>query len=376
MPVPNVEVRFSFTRAANSSAQRLAAGPAAVAADAGIDAMGFLTLGIESSCDDTAVALLDGQRNIRSSLISSQIEKHSLFGGVVPEYASRMHLEAILPLIERVLDDGGVSDPVKEVDLVAVTAGPGLMGSLLVGVMTAKGLAQAWGKPLLGVNHLEGHVFANLVGHPDLEPPFIAMIVSGGHTEIVLVEELGRYRTLGGTRDDAAGEAYDKVAKLLGLPYPGGPVIDRLAASGNPLAFPFPEPLKNSGKVEFSFSGLKTAVLWQVEKLRQDNQELPINDICASFQRAVVASLICKLDLAVALTGIRKVAISGGVGANSALRKAVTENPDWKGYAPAPFYCTDNGVMIAAAAYSGWVRGRRSALDLAPSPSWKITDGV
>lgn len=338
--------------------------------------MGFLTLAIESSCDDTAVAVLEDERTVRSSVIWSQIERHAPFGGVVPEYASRMHLEAMLPMIDGALKEGGVSDPAAEIDLVAVTAGPGLMGSILVGVMTAKGLAQTWGKPVLPVNHLEGHIFANKVAHPDLEPPFIGMIVSGGHTEIILVRGPGNYRILGGTRDDAAGEAYDKVAKLLGLPYPGGPVIDELAQSGDPAAFRFPEPLRNSKKVEFSFSGLKTAVLWQVEKLRQERRDLPLEDLCASFQRAVVSSLVAKLNLAAAQTGVRKVAVSGGVGANSALRKAVTESSRWKGYVPPPFYCTDNAVMIAAAAYSGWMRGRRSSLDFAPSPSWKITDGV
>ncbi|WP_143340820.1 tRNA (adenosine(37)-N6)-threonylcarbamoyltransferase complex transferase subunit TsaD [Dethiosulfovibrio salsuginis] len=337
---------------------------------------GFLTLALESSCDDTAVAILEGQRTIRSSVISSQIDSHSPFGGVVPEFASRMHLEAVLPLLDRALLEAGISDPKRDIDLLAVTSGPGLMGSLLVGVMAMKGLAQGWGKPILGVNHLEGHIFANVVNHPDLDPPFLAMIVSGGHTEVVLVKELGDYRVIGETRDDAAGEAYDKVAKLLGLGYPGGPIIDKLALTGNERAFDFPVPLRSSEKVEFSFSGLKTSVLSQVEKLRKNGQPLPLEDLCASFQRAVAQSLVSKLHIAVSLTGVRKVAVSGGVGANSYLRKKLLTQTAWKAYLPDPFYCTDNGVMIAGAAYHGWNRGRRSDLELSPSPSWRITDGV
>ncbi|PIE54224.1 MAG: tRNA (adenosine(37)-N6)-threonylcarbamoyltransferase complex transferase subunit TsaD [Dethiosulfovibrio peptidovorans] len=338
--------------------------------------MSFVTLAIESSCDDTAVAILEGQRVIRASVLSSQVECHADFGGVVPEYASRMHLEAFLPLIHRALKDGGIVDPSKEIDLVAVTAGPGLMGSLLVGCMGAKGLAQAWKTPLLGVNHLEGHIFANVVNHPDLETPFLSLLVSGGHTEIVLVEDLGRYELLGETRDDAAGEAYDKVAQLLGLSYPGGPVIDQLARSGNPKAFEFPVPLGRSDSVEFSFSGLKTAVLWQVDRLRSQGVSLPLEDICASFQLAVVRSLMGKLELASKLTGVRSVTLSGGVAANSALREVLQTKKGWKTFVPDLFYCTDNAVMIAAAAYHGWHRGRRSGLELAPAPSWSIIDGV
>lgn len=229
----------------------------------------FLTLGIESSCDDTAVSILDGQRDVKADLISSQIKDHAPFGGVVPEFASRKHLEAILPLVDRALENAGVSDPAQELSLIGVTAGPGLMGSLLVGVMTAKALAQTWHLPILGVNHLEGHLFANVVASPDLEPPFICLIVSGGHTEIILAEDFGNYSLLGATRDDAAGEAYDKVAKLLGLGYPGGPIIDSLAHKGNSEAFSFPVPLRSSDEIAFSFSGLKTAVLWAVKDLKE-----------------------------------------------------------------------------------------------------------
>ncbi|MBR1672177.1 MAG: tRNA (adenosine(37)-N6)-threonylcarbamoyltransferase complex transferase subunit TsaD, partial [Fretibacterium sp.] len=278
-----------------------------------------LTLGIETSCDDTGVALLEGERTILSELLSSQIRDHARFGGVVPEFAARRHLESLLPLVDAALREGGVQG--RDLDLIAVTYGPGLMGSLIVGVMAARALSQAWGVPLVGVNHLEGHLFAPLVDAEDLEPPFLSLIVSGGHTEIVRVDALGRYRLLGQTRDDAAGEAYDKAARVLGLPYPGGPEIDRLAREGNPRAFDFPVPLKHTNEVEFSFSGLKTALLWQVRRLEEGGAgPLPLNDLCASFQRAVTEALVAKVALAVRLTGVRRVAASGGVAANSALR--------------------------------------------------------
>ena len=238
----------------------------------------FLTLGIESSCDDTALAVLEG-REVLADVISSQIDSHSVYGGVVPELASRMHQEAILPLLKDVLAKAGVEDPAKELNLIAVTAGPGLMGSLLVGVMMAKALAQAWNGPLIGVNHLEGHIFANCAASKDLCPPFISLIVSGGHTEVVLVREFGDYELLGSTRDDAAGDAYDKAATALGLGYPGGPVIDRLAADGNPYAYALPTPLSATNEIEFSFSGLKTAVMMLIEKERSSEKVLPFRDI-------------------------------------------------------------------------------------------------
>jgi N6-L-threonylcarbamoyladenine synthase len=332
----------------------------------------FLTLGMESSCDDTAVAVLRGQRNVESELLSSQLEDHAPFGGVIPEFAARRHLEAFLPLTEEALRRAGVLEPRRQIGLIAVTAGPGLMGSLLVGVMAAKALSLAWNVPLLGVNHLEGHIFANVVSHPELSPPFLCMIVSGGHTEIVLVESFGRYAFLGGTRDDAAGEAYDKVAKVLGLPYPGGPAVDRLASSGDPLAFDFPVPLKGSGGVVFSFSGLKTAVITRIKKIRKEGDHLPVEDLCASFQRAVVQSLLAKLRLAVGMTGVRTVSLSGGVAANSALRRELTSQKGWKVYLPPPGRCTDNAPMIAAAGYAAFQRGEKSSLSLAPDPSWEI----
>jgi N6-L-threonylcarbamoyladenine synthase len=332
----------------------------------------FLTLGIESSCDDTALCVLSGQREVLASALSSQIDIHASFGGVVPEVASREHQAAILPLLEHVLEKAGVRNPPRDLGLVAVTSGPGLMGSLLVGTMTAKALSQAWELPLVGVNHLEGHLFANIVAHEDLEPPFLCLIVSGGHSEVILVRSLGDYVLLGETRDDAVGECYDKVAKLLGLPYPGGPVIDRLAASGDPHSFAFPRPMADTDRVEFSFSGLKTAVLWAVKRLEARKEELSVEDLCASFQRAAVDVLMKKVELAVKQTGVRKVALSGGVAANSYLRERMENSESWTSFIPPRSLCTDNAVMIAAAGYNNWRRSIRSPLSLVPDPSWML----
>ena len=328
----------------------------------------FLTLGIESSCDDTSVAVLEGPRTILSWNISSQTERHAAFGGVVPEYASRMHLEAILPLTREALAEAGISDPAKELSLIAVTRGPGLMGSLLVGVMTAKAFAQAWNVPIVGVNHLEGHIFANVVDHEELKFPFLCMVVSGGHTEIVLARASGDYQMLGATQDDAAGEAFDKVAKVLGLPYPGGPVIDRLAKQGSASAFHFPAVLPNIEGLNFSFSGLKTAAINQINHLRQKG-DVPVEDFCASFQAAVVRNLITRLEQAVEQTGVRNVAISGGVAANSAFRDAVASHPGWNAFLPSKMFCTDNAVMVAAAGYAAFMRGERSDISMGPDPA-------
>ena len=336
----------------------------------------FLTLGIETSCDDTGVALLQGERHILAELLSSQIRDHARFGGVVPEFAARKHLENLLPLVEAALREGGVSG--RDLDLIAVTCGPGLMGSLIVGVQAARALSQAWEVPVLGVNHLEGHLFAPMVDSEDLKPPFLSLIVSGGHTEIVRVDALGSYALLGQTRDDAAGEAYDKAARILGLPYPGGPEIDRLAQDGDPDAFAFPVPLQHTKQVEFSFSGLKTALLWQVRRLEalgSEGGELPLANLCASFQSAVTRALIAKVALAVRTTGIRSVTASGGVATNSALRRALTQGVEarrWRAWLPRPSRCTDNAVMIAMAGKNGWDRGLRSPEDLSPDPSLEI----
>ena len=335
----------------------------------------LITLGIETSCDDTALAILRGKDVVLSSVISSQIESHTVYGGVVPELASRMHQEAIMPLLKKILIDSKITDPSKEIDLVAVTAGPGLMGSLLVGVMTAKALSQAWKIPIIGVNHLEGHIFANVAANKDLSPPFISAIVSGGHTEIVYVKNFGDYELLGSTRDDAAGEAYDKISKMLGLGYPGGPVIDRLASKGDPSGFVLPTPLSSSGKVEFSFSGLKTAAANIIRSSEKSGISLKKEDLCASFQKAVIESLVCKIKLAMNITGIKKLTLSGGVAANSGLRgrlKEMSSEEKWELFLPPLQMCTDNAVMIASAGYDSYLRGNRSDLSLSPDPSWEI----
>lgn len=324
----------------------------------------MLTLGIETSCDDTGVAIICNEREVLCEFLSSQIKDHSRFGGVIPEFAARKHLENLLPLVDAALSECEISG--HDLNLIAVTRGPGLMGSLIVGVMTARALSQAWNVPLTGVNHLEGHLFAPLVDAEDLEPPFLSLIVSGGHTEIICVHDFGKYELLGQTRDDAAGEAYDKAARILGLKYPGGPEIERLAKTGDPHAFNFPVPLKNTDKIEFSFSGLKTALLWQVKKFEPD--KIPVNDLCASFQRAVTDSLTAKVNLAVKLTGIRKVSASGGVSANSALREALKSEKRFRAWLPSKGRCTDNAVMIAMAGANSWKRGVRMN-DVMPDPS-------
>jgi N6-L-threonylcarbamoyladenine synthase len=350
----------------------------------------MITLGIETSCDDTCVAIVRGEREVLSEYVSSQTKEHQRFGGVVPEFAARMHQEAILPLIKLAMDEARTKTSQSEgTSLIAVTRGPGLMGSLIVGVLTARALGSAWDVPVIGVNHIEGHVYANFVADESLEPPFICLVVSGGHTEILLVRGWGDFTVLGGTRDDAAGEAFDKAAKLLGLPYPGGAVIDGLSVKGDPRAFSFPVPLKNTNEIEFSFSGLKTALLWKLKQIPSDNLTLAdgnhsvsansnsnstwnLNDICASFQAAIVESIMTKLELAVRKTGVKKVAISGGVAANSALRAAVlSKKGKWDVFIPPIAYCTDNAVMIAVAGAAAWKRGVRTDV-IAPDPSLAI----
>mgnify|MGYP002622329743 CR=1 FL=1 len=333
----------------------------------------FYTLGIETSCDDTGVAVLNNDNEVLCEFLSSQIKDHSKFGGVIPEFAARKHLENLLPLVDAALKECNLKG--NELNLIAVTCGPGLMGSLIVGVQTAKALSQVWRVPLIGVNHIEGHLFAPLVEAKNLEPPFLSLIVSGGHTEIIEVKNFGDYKLLGETRDDAAGEAYDKAAKILGLNYPGGPEIDRLAKNGNPYAFNFPIPLKNTHEIEFSFSGLKTALLWQGEKFQEQNQIIPeqkIEDLCASFQRAVTEALISKINLAVKLTGIKKVTASGGVLANSALREALMNDKNFKVWLPELKRCTDNAVMIAMAGRNSFKRGNFSRDEVVVNPSLNI----
>lgn len=330
----------------------------------------MLTLGIETSCDDTGVAILKNDREVVCEFLSSQIKDHSRFGGVIPEFAARKHLENLLPLIGAALKKCGISG--KDLDLIAVTRGPGLMGSLIVGVQTAKALSQVWEVPLIGVNHLEGHLFAPLVDTEDLEPPFLSLIVSGGHTEIIDVEAYGKYKLLGETRDDAAGEAYDKAARILNLRYPGGPEIDKLAKLGNAYAFDFPVPLKDTQKVEFSFSGLKTALLWQVKKFQEAGVQIPVKDLCASFQRAVVEALMNKVILASSQTGRNKISVSGGVSANSTLREALRNNKKFQAWLPTIQRCTDNAVMIAMAGHNAWLRGKERNEEVVPEPSLQL----
>lgn len=312
-------------------------------------------LAIESSCDETACAVVEDLL-VRSSVVRTQIDVHARFGGVVPELASRHHLGAISPVVEVALAEAGIADW-NELDALAVTEGPGLVGALLVGVQAARGLALGTGLPLFGVHHMEGHLFSACLGDAQREAqpfvPHVALLVSGGHTELVLVEGLGCYRLLGATRDDAAGEAFDKAAKLLGLGYPGGPVIDRLAADGNPRAYAFPRGMAEHDSYEFSFSGLKTALLVQLERNGQPTSRAALCDLCASYQAAIVDVLVRKARRAVASSGLGRLHIVGGVAANRGLRSAAEQAAAADRFVlvmPPVRYCGDNAAMIGAAA--------------------------
>ena len=340
-----------------------------------------LVLGIESSCDETAAAVVEGGRRIRSNVVASQVATHAVYGGVVPELASREHLDKIGPVVDRALEDAGIT--LDEVDGIAVTIGPGLVGSLLVGVSFAKSLAYARRKPIVGVNHIEGHIYSVVFDNPDVEYPAVALVVSGGHTNLFLIPEPERYVRLGRTRDDAAGEAYDKVAKLLGLGYPGGPVVDRLAQTGDPERAPlvFKVPQMRDETLDFSFSGLKTAVL----RFVREHDVAPVApgaepsdavcDLAASFQQAAVRSLRARLRTAISRHAPRSILLAGGVACNSALRDAVealghkARIPVLK---PAPILTTDNAAMIAAAGYPKLARGERAGLDLNADPSLRL----
>lgn len=334
----------------------------------------MLTLGIETSCDETAAAVLRDEK-VLSTVISSQIPIHKKYGGVVPELASREHLKNLMPIIREALTAASVA--LKDIGLVAVTYTPGLIGSLLVGVSAAKAIAYAQGIPLIGVHHGEGHILAAHIEYPSIGYPYLALLVSGGHTALYHVKEFGDYKMLGQTRDDAAGEAYDKVAKLLGLEYPGGPVIDRLAREGNAEAVKFPRG--HLAGHNFSFSGLKTAVRNHVALFASSdegfNTKLNINDVAASFQEAVVDTLVDKTMLAVAETGVDKVVVAGGVAANSRLRSRMTEESQKKGftlYLPAMGLCIDNAAMIALAGYLHFKHGETSDLNLNPKSSMPL----
>lgn len=325
----------------------------------------FITLGIESSCDETSIAVVADGRRILSNVISSQIAIHTKFGGVVPEIASRHHLQNINAVLQQALDEAGIS--LHDVDLIGVTNGPGLIGAVVIGVATAKALSLASGIPLVGVNHMHGHVSANYLQYEDLEPPFLALIVSGGHTNIVDVVDYNECRVLGSTRDDAAGEAYDKVARVIGLGYPGGPKVDRAAKEGNPDAVAFKRVYLDKGSYDFSFSGLKTQVINYVHTEKMRGHELSVPDISASFQQAVVDVIVDKAVAAAEERGEQKLVMAGGVAANSRLRKEMQSACDAHGirlYRPDPVLCTDNGAMIASAAYYKYRKHGADELDL------------
>ena len=330
-------------------------------------------LAIESSCDETAAAVIKNGREVLSNVISSQIALHTLYGGVVPEIASRKHIEKINQVIEEALSEAGME--LTQMDAIGVTYGPGLVGALLVGVAEAKAISYATGIPLVGVHHIEGHVSANYIEHEELEPPFLCLIVSGGHTHLVIVKEYGEYEIIGRTHDDAAGEAYDKVARAIGLGYPGGPKIDKLAKEGNPSAIAFPRAQVEGCPYDFSFSGLKSAVLNYLHHAEQLGGEINRADVAASFQAAVVDVLVDKTLQAAKEYGIDKVALAGGVASNSALRagmEAACKKAGKKLYFPSPIFCTDNAAMIGAAAYYEYKKGVRHGLDLNAVPNLKI----
>jgi N6-L-threonylcarbamoyladenine synthase len=332
-------------------------------------------LGIETSCDETAAAVIENGRVLVSSVVASQVDLHARYGGVFPEVASRQHVLAIYPVIQQALQRAHLD--LRDIDAVAVTRGPGLPGSLVVGINAAKGLALGGGKPLVGVNHLEGHIYSAWVydSSPQPEPkfPLMALIVSGGHTELVLIEDHLKYRRLGATLDDAAGEAFDKVARLLGLSYPGGPAIQRAAETGNPQAFAFPRSWLE-GTWDFSFSGLKTAVLRQVQVLQKTASVLPIEDLAASFQQAVVDVLVEKTSAAALGFKAREILVAGGVSANRALRNAFMNQAPCKVHIPPFSLCTDNAAMIAAAGYYRYAAGQRDGLEIDALPTWPLSE--
>ncbi len=333
----------------------------------------FLTMAIESSCDETSVAILADGRTVLSNVISSQIDIHTAFGGVVPEIASRHHLENMNTVVEQSLREAGAA--LDEIDLLGVTYGPGLVGALLMGVATAKAIAFAKDIPLVGVNHMHGHISANFIQYPDLEPPFMSLIVSGGHTNIALMTDYGKCTVLGGTRDDAVGEAYDKVARVIGLGYPGGPKIDKAAREGNPEAIHFKRVFLEKGSLDFSFSGLKTAVLNYLNTERQAGREVSVPDVAASFQAAVIEVIVKKTMEAALDRKQEKLVLAGGVAANSKLRQDLQEACDKQGiklYVPSPVLCTDNAAMVACAAYYKYQREGADDLYLDAYPSLAI----
>lgn len=333
----------------------------------------IVILGIESSCDETAASIVRNGREVLSNVISSQIALHTLYGGVVPEIASRKHIEKINVVIEQALSEAQMT--LDDLDAIGVTYGPGLVGALLVGVSEAKAIAYAKKLPLIGVHHIEGHISANYIENKDLEPPFACLVVSGGHTHLVIVKDYGKYEIVGRTRDDAAGEAFDKVARAIGLGYPGGPKIDRVSKEGNPDAIAFPRAKVADSSYDFSFSGLKSAVLNYLNGCKMKNIPIVQADVAASFQKAVVDVLVDHAMHAVEEYGFKKFAIAGGVASNSALRAAMEEACRKRGvafYHPSPVFCTDNAAMIGSAAYYEYLAGTRSGWDLNAVPNLKL----
>ncbi len=332
-----------------------------------------LIMAIETSCDETSVSVVRDGNTVLSNIISSQIEIHQKFGGVVPEVASRKHLELINQVIQEALNVAGVG--FKDLDAVAVANGPGLVGALLVGLSAAKAMAYALDIPLIAVNHLEGHIYANFIENPNLEFPLVCLIVSGGHTDLLLMSGHGNYQVVGRTRDDAAGEAFDKVARSMGLGYPGGPIIDKLACQGNIDAIPFPKAYLEDGSLDFSFSGLKSSVINYIHNSKQKNEEIDPADLAASFQNAVVTVLVSKVIKTVDIFDAKTVILAGGVAANSFLRARMKEASDLKKiklFYPVPGLCTDNAAMIGCAAYFHYLRGNFADLNLNASPNREL----
>jgi len=332
-----------------------------------------LILAIESSCDETAAAVVKNGREVLSNVISSQIELHKLYGGVVPEIASRKHIEKINQVIEEALSEASVT--LDDIDAIGVTYGPGLVGALLVGVAEAKAIAYAKNLPLVGVHHIEGHISANYIENKELEPPFVCLVVSGGHTHLVCVKDYGTYEIIGRTRDDAAGEAFDKVARSIGLGYPGGPKIDKLSKEGNANAIVFPKAHMDDAPYDFSFSGVKSSVLNYINGCKMKGEEYSQADIAASFQKAVTDVLVENAVHAVKEYGFPKLALAGGVASNSTLRAAMQEACNKNNielYYPSPIYCTDNAAMIGVAAYYEYINGTRHGWDLNAVPNLKL----
>jgi N6-L-threonylcarbamoyladenine synthase len=329
-----------------------------------------IVLGIETSCDETGVAVVEDGRTVRSNLISSQVDVHERFGGVVPEVAARAHVEALVPITDRALEEAGAG--FDDLDGVAVTVGPGLVGALLVGIAAAKAIALATGAPLIGVNHLEGHIYANFLNGQAPDPPYVCLVVSGGHTMLIHMPEEHHYVLLGQTVDDAAGEAFDKVARMLGLGFPGGPALDRIAADGDPTAVRFPRPMEASGDLDFSMSGLKTAVLRHVRAERAAGRDVALADVAASFQEAIVDVQVGKTLAAAEQLGAERILLGGGVVANSRLRTRIGEAAAASGrtvLVPPLQLCTDNGAMIAAAGASRLARAERTAWSVGAEPN-------